>query len=204
MHYLADERLAPDGFRCWFPDPRGVAGSGGGPHDMSQAVADLEAIRRGLGIERWIVLGHSWGCDLGCRYALEHPERVRGLVGMCGHGFHNDRGWSAVYKAGKASEVPIPIDYDADVHDVLWASFKEWIRTPDLWRQLADSSVPMRFVAAGDDIRPSWPIEQMAALVPRGSFRTVPGVIHDFWKTDPDPWRRTVTEECDRLDHLGR
>ena len=71
VHYLADESLAPNGFRCWFPDPRGVSRSGGGPHDMATAVADLEAIRRVTGVESWIVLGHSWGSDLAVRYALE-------------------------------------------------------------------------------------------------------------------------------------
>ncbi|QTH36821.1 alpha/beta fold hydrolase [Yimella sp. cx-51] len=59
VHYLADESFAPTGFRCWFPDPRGVSRSGGGPHDMATAVADLEAIRRVTGVESWIVLGHS-------------------------------------------------------------------------------------------------------------------------------------------------
>lgn len=59
VHYLADESLAPVGYRSWFPDPRGVSRSGGGPHDMAQAIDDLEAIRRSLDIERWIVLGHS-------------------------------------------------------------------------------------------------------------------------------------------------
>lgn len=74
VHYLAEESLAPTGFRCWFPDPRGVGRSGGGPHDMSAAVADLEAIRRDAGAGSWIVLGHSWGSDLAVRYALEQPR----------------------------------------------------------------------------------------------------------------------------------
>ena len=43
-------------------------------------VADMEAIRRALGIERWIVFGGSWGSTLGLAYAETHPERVRGLV----------------------------------------------------------------------------------------------------------------------------
>ncbi|GAB2537484.1 prolyl aminopeptidase [Rhodanobacter koreensis] len=43
-------------------------------------VADIEAIREQLGIERWVVFGGSWGSTLGLAYAQAHPERVLGLV----------------------------------------------------------------------------------------------------------------------------
>ena len=43
-------------------------------------VADLERIRVALGIDRWLVVGGSWGSLLGLAYALAHPERVKGLV----------------------------------------------------------------------------------------------------------------------------
>jgi len=54
----------------------------------------------------------------------------------------------------------------------------------------------MHFIAAGDDIRPSWPLAQLAALVPDGTFLTVPGVPHDFWSTHPEVWIETVTRAC--------
>lgn len=43
-------------------------------------VADIEAIREHLGIERWVVFGGSWGSTLGLAYAQSHPQRVLGLV----------------------------------------------------------------------------------------------------------------------------
>jgi len=43
-------------------------------------LADLEALRRHLGIERWVVLGHSWGSTLALAYAERHTARVRALV----------------------------------------------------------------------------------------------------------------------------
>jgi proline iminopeptidase len=43
-------------------------------------VADIEAIRGHLGIERWGVFGGSWGSTLALAYAESHPERVTGLV----------------------------------------------------------------------------------------------------------------------------
>lgn len=43
-------------------------------------VADIEAIREHLGLERWVVFGGSWGSTLALAYAQAHPERVLGLV----------------------------------------------------------------------------------------------------------------------------
>ncbi len=43
-------------------------------------VADIERLRRHLGIENWYVFGGSWGSSLALAYAETFPERVRGLV----------------------------------------------------------------------------------------------------------------------------
>ncbi len=43
-------------------------------------VADLELLREHLGIDRWLVLGGSWGSALALAYAETHPERVTELV----------------------------------------------------------------------------------------------------------------------------
>lgn len=188
VQYLERDDLAVPGHRCWFPEPRGVGRSGGGPHDMERAIADLEAVRRSAGVGAWTVLGHSWGSDLAVRYALDHPDVVGRVVGLCGRGPQRDRTWSEAYEAGKACEPDVPIEFASEVWAALSASFTEWIHSPDLWRRLADSPVPMHLVAAGDDVRPSWPLRQLAALVPRGSFEEVSGVPHDFWSTHPDVW----------------
>ncbi len=43
-------------------------------------VADVEALRQHLGIERWMVFGGSWGSTLALAYAETHPNRVTELV----------------------------------------------------------------------------------------------------------------------------
>ena len=43
-------------------------------------VEDIEALRRHLGIERWAVLGHSWGGMYAMLYSTAHPERVSHLL----------------------------------------------------------------------------------------------------------------------------
>ncbi|MFC0006853.1 alpha/beta fold hydrolase [Micromonospora siamensis] len=196
VQYLERDEISPRGHRAWYPEPRGVGRSGGGPHDMAEAIADLEVVRQTVGVRSWIVLGHSWGCDLGVRYAVEHPEAVTAMVGIAGRGPQRDRTWSEAYEAGRAAEPVVDIAWAPEVHASLGESFTEWIHRPGLWRDLAACDVPMHFIAAGDDIRPSWPLAQLAALVPRGRFSTVPGVPHDFWFTHPDVWTSTVTDAC--------
>jgi len=43
-------------------------------------VADIEALRRHLGIERWLLFGGSWGSTLGLAYGEAHPERCTGFI----------------------------------------------------------------------------------------------------------------------------
>lgn len=43
-------------------------------------IEDLEAIRKQLGIERWVVMGGSWGTTLALAYAESHPKQVLGLI----------------------------------------------------------------------------------------------------------------------------
>lgn len=43
-------------------------------------VADMERLRRHLGIERWLLMGGSWGSTLILAYAQQHPERVTQIV----------------------------------------------------------------------------------------------------------------------------
>ncbi|WP_246606082.1 prolyl aminopeptidase [Paractinoplanes toevensis] len=48
-------------------------------------VADIETIRRRLGISAWLVFGGSWGSALALAYAETHPAAVTGLIlrGIC-------------------------------------------------------------------------------------------------------------------------
>jgi len=43
-------------------------------------VADMERLRTHLGIERWLVMGASWGSTLALAYAEQFPERVTEVV----------------------------------------------------------------------------------------------------------------------------
>ncbi|HOW66506.1 MAG TPA: alpha/beta hydrolase, partial [Verrucomicrobiota bacterium] len=69
--------------RIIYYDQRGCGQSDYRPgtgYSLTQAVHDLERLREELKIERWAVLGWSYGGWLAQHYLLRYPERVRGLV----------------------------------------------------------------------------------------------------------------------------
>jgi proline iminopeptidase len=74
----------PDAYRIIVFDQRGSGRSTplGELRDNTtlHLVADLETLRRRLGVERWLVFGGSWGSTLAIAYAEAHPERCLGLV----------------------------------------------------------------------------------------------------------------------------
>ena len=43
-------------------------------------IADMEDLRRHLGIDRWLLCGGSWGSTLALAYAQRHPSRVTEIV----------------------------------------------------------------------------------------------------------------------------
>lgn len=68
-------------FRCISYDLRGhgVSPLPDGPFDLAALVADLEALRAKLGIERAHFVGHSLGGMIGPAYARLYPHRVKTL-----------------------------------------------------------------------------------------------------------------------------
>ncbi len=83
--------LATDGLSVVVPDMRGYGASSAPPprpdhaQQSKRAVADdLAALMSHLGHERFAVAGHDRGCYVALRLALDHPDRVTGLVAMDG------------------------------------------------------------------------------------------------------------------------
>ncbi len=74
----------PRHYRIILFDQRGCGRST--PHASLEAnttwdlVADMERLREELAIERWQLLGGSWGSTLALAYAETHPERVEAMI----------------------------------------------------------------------------------------------------------------------------
>lgn len=47
---------------------------------VADTVADFEGIRKALGIQKWQVVGHSFGGNFAMHYAIDHPDSVTRLT----------------------------------------------------------------------------------------------------------------------------
>ena len=67
-----------------FYDQRGTGASkavqAGAPQTMEAQVADLEAVRKGLGLTKVVLVGDSYGGLLSIAYACTHPDHIAKLV----------------------------------------------------------------------------------------------------------------------------
>ena len=74
----------PEKYRIILLDQRGSGRST--PHASLEdnttqcLISDIEAIRKALDIEKWLVMGGSWGTTLALAYAEENPQQVLGLI----------------------------------------------------------------------------------------------------------------------------
>ena len=77
------DRIA-DSRRVVFYDQRGNGRSGALKPNQSctlaDQIADLEALRKQLGVDRFDLLGHSWGGYLVMAYSARYPEHVAHLI----------------------------------------------------------------------------------------------------------------------------
>jgi len=130
-------------------------------YDIESCVADLETIRNYYNVENWIIGGHSWGADLALLYALEHSSRVAGLMCIASGRMHDDREWHAEYKKRRTKEGEYLPEFlyppNPKVNRQVNASWKRYIKQPDLLLRISKLQIPALFVYGERDIRPSWP-----------------------------------------------
>jgi proline iminopeptidase len=135
-------------------------------YTVETCLTNLEAVRRHYGIERWIVGGHSAGADLALAYTLAYPDRVLGFICMSGGRIHNDREWHRIYseRRDQGLETLPPFDYppNLEVNAQINRSWKAYIQRPSLLKESAHLGRPALFLYGDQDIRPSWPMEQVA------------------------------------------
>ena len=77
-------QFAQDGFRVYLFDQAGSGLSDRLPHaadySVERSIADIEEIRRQIGADRLILIGHSAGGTLVAHYAATHPDHVEKLI----------------------------------------------------------------------------------------------------------------------------
>ena len=175
-------------------EQRGCGRSDRGCLTLKQFTDDIDALRRHWKHERWTVLGHSWGVDLALAYTLAHRENVIALIALSGGRVHDDRSWHAIYSENRHREEqpPAASPYSAEVNLALNAEWKAFCRRPTLLADLAELDVPALFLFGEHDIWPSWPTEQIAALMPRASLQVLSHADHLLWNGNPVGMRNAI------------
>lgn len=166
-------------------------------YGMDTCINDLEEIRRFYKIDKWIIGGHSWGADLALAYSLNYPEHTYGLIHISGTGIQNDRDWKEAYNQGRAEHIenePIDIPFNKEVNTTVIHSWRKFIKEPDLLKRLAHLSCPTLFIYGSEDIRPSWPVEQLAHLIPHAALNIIRGADHYIWHTHALEMKQVIRE----------
>jgi len=76
--------LPQAGIEMYYYDQLGV-GNSDVPDDpslwnLARYTEEVEEVRRGLGLDNFVLFGHSWGGVLAMEYALKYQQHLRGLV----------------------------------------------------------------------------------------------------------------------------
>jgi proline iminopeptidase len=79
-----EDFLPQAGVPYWYYDQLGCgfsdAPDNAGLWTLERYREEVEQVRKALGLERFILFGHSWGGLLGMEYALHYPQHLRALV----------------------------------------------------------------------------------------------------------------------------
>jgi proline iminopeptidase len=121
--------LPQAGIQMFHYDQLGV-GNSDVPDDPSlwslpRYVEEVEEVRRGLGLEQFVLLGHSWGGMLAIDYALKYQQHLKGLVisNMCAGMQAYVKGVTAIKltlppdKLAKLNALEAKLDYDSPEYE---------------------------------------------------------------------------------------
>ena len=184
-------RLLPASTRAIRFEPRGCGRSElAPPYSLETDLADLEAIRRHYQVDQWVMAGHSAGADLALLYALTYPQHTLGFICISGGRFQNDREWHRVYSERREQGLERPLEFqfppNLEVNQQVNRSWKLYCQRPTLFKEISQLARPGLFIYGGQDIRPSWPVEQIVQLLPEAQLVRLAEADHHPWLTHAD------------------
>lgn len=144
-------------------------------------IDDLDRLRVILGVDRWIMMGHSWGAALALAFAEAHPDRVDALV------------VASVFTARRASLEPLyPPDFVARCYEQLtsddraaqvaaartWCAREDAVASPTTVRPQPDDDRALSRARIGAHYyRNDYFLGSGQLLENAGQLRAIPGVI---------------------------
>lgn len=167
---------------------------------VDRLVADVEALRRHLGLDTINLLGHGAGANITALYAAAYPDRLASLTSVAGllrvAGFDSDPIESGPTESGPGEiglieSGPGEGTASADggvappARDGFWAGYQ-----PDPLRvrqQLANVTAPVLVIVGERDVSPTPAVSaDIASLFSKSSLVTIPGAGHVPWRDNPD------------------
>ena len=142
-------------------------------NNTQHLIADIERLREHLGVERWLVLGGSWGSTLALAYAERFPNRVTEIIlfGVT-TGRHKEFDWT--FRSGLADLFP---EQWEQLRDAIPAPLRDDDIIDAYCRLLHDPDASIREEAAlawctWESATPAWPPAQgLSARFRDPSFR---------------------------------
>lgn len=212
------ELLAPDfDVVAW-----DLPGHGGAPVTGPVTVADLAAAVLDRVDGPFFYAGDSVGGAVGLQLALDAPDRVLGLVGLCTAAwFGGPEAWAARIEQVRSSGTPSlitasagrwfgpgfvdrePARASALLHALSDASDEGYIAVCgavaafDVRDRLGEIGVPVLAVAGSDDVAtPPEKLREIADGVPDGRYVELPGVAHLAPAEAPEAVADLIREHC--------
>jgi proline iminopeptidase len=107
-------------------------------------IADMERLRKHLGVDTWILRGGSWGVTLSLAYAQRYPERVSGMIMVSvtstrrleldwlyrGAGRFFPEAWVRFRDYAGAGDYLLPTDTEPPIEDLLMR-YSQLMESPD-------------------------------------------------------------------------
>lgn len=189
--------------------------SAGAPYDIASFADDIQAAADGLGLHRFVIVGHSLGGAAAIAYAADYPNRVAGLVLVATPGRLPDqqvagvRGaldkdyegtMSGIWKRLLANATPATrrtVEGESDrmpekvAREIIAATF-EFDPVPGL----ESYSGPRLTVATPQE----GPVQELHELVPGVDHVTVEGTSHWIQLDDPDRFNAILDSFLERVD----
>jgi len=153
--------------------------------DLQTTLEDLEAIRHFYKIDKWILLGHSWGANLCLAYTIQYPQVCQALIYLSGIGAQRNREWRESYHENrKKYPDPLPpskFPGNDQVNKLGNQSWADYIRRPKLFKDISCIKTRTLIIHGQRDHRPDWPCQQLHHLIKDSKFVSIEGAGHCIW-----------------------
>jgi proline iminopeptidase len=166
------------------------------PYDVKTTIEDIEAIRKYLGFDNWLIGGHSAGGNLALAYALQYPDSVTGIVYVAGIGVLRNKEWLDEIAKNREDRVEMLPDFDFQINEEVQqginTSWAEHVQQPDFFLKISRLDKPVLIIQGEKDLRPNWPAKQLSYLLPNASYLEIEEAEHWFWDTHPDELKEHI------------